>query len=496
MDAGSDLPIGRIRGLRACASARGTFGVLALDHRQNLRRELRPGRSRVGDVRGDGRVQAGRRARARRRRPASCSTRRSAPRSAWSTARSRPAAACSWRSRRPATTARRRPASAACSTAGAWPRPSGSAPRRPSCSSTTTRTRRMRPTRSASSPTWPRPARRRTCRCSSSRCRSRSTRRSRSSTGEARRRVVVETARRLTALGGDILKAEFPYDPGVTDPGAGATPVRSSTPRRALPWVLLSGGVDDATFEAQVRVACAAGASGVLVGRSVWAEAATLAADRARRVPRGRPGATGSPGWSISSTSSAGRGTPAGPARPDARTGRRLVPRVRRLTADRRFDLLVAGELNPDVLVVDPTARAGLRPGRDDRRRDPDGDRQLVGDRRLRRCPPRAADGLRRCRRRRRLRPVHARRARPSRDRRLGLPDRPGRADRRHGDPEPRRRPGDPDRDRRDRPRCAATTSRASCSPPRATSTSEAPISSRRSRPTCPTCSPRRARSA
>lgn len=42
MDPMADLPIGRIRGLRACASARGTFGVLALDHRQNLRRELRP----------------------------------------------------------------------------------------------------------------------------------------------------------------------------------------------------------------------------------------------------------------------------------------------------------------------------------------------------------------------------------------------------------------------------------------------------------------------
>ena len=42
-----------------------------------------------------------------------------------------------------------------------------------------------------------------------------------------------------------------------------------------MPWVLLSGGVDDATFERQVRVACEAGASGVLVGRSVWAEAAT-----------------------------------------------------------------------------------------------------------------------------------------------------------------------------------------------------------------------------
>jgi tagatose-1,6-bisphosphate aldolase len=47
--------------------------------------------------------------------------------------------------------------------------------------------------------------------------------------------------------------------------------------------VLLSGGVDDATFERQVRVACEAGASGVLVGRSVWAEAATMGpADRDR----------------------------------------------------------------------------------------------------------------------------------------------------------------------------------------------------------------------
>src|SRR4051794_1032736 len=33
---------GARRGLDACASPRGTFGVLALDHRQNLRHELRP----------------------------------------------------------------------------------------------------------------------------------------------------------------------------------------------------------------------------------------------------------------------------------------------------------------------------------------------------------------------------------------------------------------------------------------------------------------------
>ena len=35
--------------------------------------------------------------------------------------------------------------------------------------------------------------------------------------GEARRRVVIETARRLTAIGGDVLKAEFPYDASITE---------------------------------------------------------------------------------------------------------------------------------------------------------------------------------------------------------------------------------------------------------------------------------------
>ena len=34
--------LGTLRGLDACSSDRGTFTVLALDHRQNLRKELRP----------------------------------------------------------------------------------------------------------------------------------------------------------------------------------------------------------------------------------------------------------------------------------------------------------------------------------------------------------------------------------------------------------------------------------------------------------------------
>ena len=95
-------------------------------------------------------------------------------------------------------------------------------------------------------------------------------------TGEARRRVVIETARRLTAIGGDILKAEFPYDPTVTDRARWADACAELDAASAVPWVLLSGGVDERTFEAQVLTACEAGSSGVLVGRSVWAEAATL----------------------------------------------------------------------------------------------------------------------------------------------------------------------------------------------------------------------------
>ena len=96
-------------------------------------------------------------------------------------------------------------------------------------------------------------------------------------TGEARRRCVIETARRLTAIGGDILKAEFPYDVGVTDRAAWADACAELDAASAVPWVLLSGGVDDATFERQVEVACEAGASGVLVGRSVWSPSATMA---------------------------------------------------------------------------------------------------------------------------------------------------------------------------------------------------------------------------
>ena len=95
-------------------------------------------------------------------------------------------------------------------------------------------------------------------------------------TDEARRDVVVRTARRLTALGGDVLKCEFPYDATVTDRSRWAEACAELEEAAAIPWVILSAGVDDATFEAQAQVACEAGASGVLVGRSVWKEGAHM----------------------------------------------------------------------------------------------------------------------------------------------------------------------------------------------------------------------------
>lgn len=96
--------------------------------------------------------------------------------------------------------------------------------------------------------------------------------------GEARRECVVETARRLTAIGASVLKAEFPYDAATTDEDAWADACRDLDAASVVPWVVLSGGVDDATFERQVAVACRAGASGTVVGRSVWAPAATMVA--------------------------------------------------------------------------------------------------------------------------------------------------------------------------------------------------------------------------
>ncbi len=95
--------------------------------------------------------------------------------------------------------------------------------------------------------------------------------------GEQRRKVVIETARRLVPLGADILKAEFPVDVSVEpDENVWRDACEELTDTSEVPWVLLSAGVSYDTFLKQVRVACEAGASGVMAGRAVWKEAVTL----------------------------------------------------------------------------------------------------------------------------------------------------------------------------------------------------------------------------
>lgn len=93
---------------------------------------------------------------------------------------------------------------------------------------------------------------------------------------EEKRRVVVETARRLTALPGvDLLKAEFPL-PAETPESAWAEACAELNAASRVPWIVLSAAVAFDTYLKQVIAACQAGASGVAVGRAVWQEAVTL----------------------------------------------------------------------------------------------------------------------------------------------------------------------------------------------------------------------------
>lgn len=97
-------------------------------------------------------------------------------------------------------------------------------------------------------------------------------------TSEEKRYVVVETARRLTPLGIDILKSEFPLDIHDPDETRWLSACQEVSAASVTPWILLSAAVDFETFVRQVVAACRAGASGTAVGRAVWKEAVNLEA--------------------------------------------------------------------------------------------------------------------------------------------------------------------------------------------------------------------------
>jgi tagatose 1,6-diphosphate aldolase len=96
--------------------------------------------------------------------------------------------------------------------------------------------------------------------------------------------VVRETARRLSRVGADVLKLEFPVDAAFDrDQDFWRSECEAVSAVCEIPWVLLSAGVDFSTFEQQARIACEAGASGFLAGRAIWKEAVTMMPDQRQR---------------------------------------------------------------------------------------------------------------------------------------------------------------------------------------------------------------------
>lgn len=91
------------------------------------------------------------------------------------------------------------------------------------------------------------------------------------------RQVSVQMARQFSSMGVDVLKLSFPVDTKQsTDLDEWRAACDEMHAACTVPWALLSGGVDYATFEQQARIACQAGASGVIVGRAIWADAVKL----------------------------------------------------------------------------------------------------------------------------------------------------------------------------------------------------------------------------
>ena len=110
---------------------------------------------------------------------------------------------------------------------------------------------------------------------------------------EQRAEVVIETARRLSRTGADVLKMEFPLDIQFNqDRSAWERACAKLSEASVVPWALLSAGVDFEQFKPQAQVACDCGASGFLAGRAIWKEAAAMSTiDRAaflRDVARDR----------------------------------------------------------------------------------------------------------------------------------------------------------------------------------------------------------------
>ncbi len=95
--------------------------------------------------------------------------------------------------------------------------------------------------------------------------------------------LTVNTAKDITALPIDVLKAEFPADIHFEKKRSELEKHCNRLNEASLtPWVILSAGVDFETFCTQVEIACRAGASGFLGGRAIWQEVVQVTSAKER----------------------------------------------------------------------------------------------------------------------------------------------------------------------------------------------------------------------
>jgi tagatose 1,6-diphosphate aldolase len=96
--------------------------------------------------------------------------------------------------------------------------------------------------------------------------------------------LVVEGARRLAALEPDVLKLQYPGS-------AGGCEALNAACGPLVPWVLLGGGAGEDVIGGQIEHACRAGASGFIVGRTLFDAGLVVDPEESRRAleTRSRP---------------------------------------------------------------------------------------------------------------------------------------------------------------------------------------------------------------
>jgi tagatose 1,6-diphosphate aldolase len=93
---------------------------------------------------------------------------------------------------------------------------------------------------------------------------------------QRRVRGIIESAHEANSFGVDILKVEFPGYVETEEGRAKALEAcRQLDAGVNVPWMLLSAGVGYDAFKTQIEIACRAGGSGFMAGRSIWRDAAS-----------------------------------------------------------------------------------------------------------------------------------------------------------------------------------------------------------------------------